>query len=41
MSESINIFYSRYSDDIGNAHCSTDDIGSLRIDSLLDGAGGG
>ena len=26
---------------ISNAHCSTDDIGSLHIDSSLDGAGGG
>ena len=37
-SESIDTFYCRYSND---SHCSTDDIGSLRIDSSLDGAGGG
>ena len=41
MSESIDRFYCRYSDDIGTAHCSTGDIGSLHIDSSQDGVGCG
>ena len=40
-SESIDKFYCGYTVMIGNIHCSTDGIGSLHIDSSLDGARGG
>ena len=40
-SESIKKLKCRYTVMIGNAHCSTEVIGSLHINSSLDGAGGG